>query len=177
MGSCSGLEATAYLAPFVPETTALPLDSWPLAAPASRMTWSVTSTQRAGLWPLGAVAAERRPRRSTRPPTALPWAPDRVRGPRRGRTWGCQPPLGVRQRGTARLPMVAAPWARRPHRAVAHGGTAGAPLSHRVGAAGGRTMRWRLRRRLVVPSCPPPGSRSPRSPYANARRLARWCLT
>jgi transposase len=154
------MEATAFFSPFLRDPTSLHLNSWQLDAPASLMTLYVTSTQRAVPCPICAVPAERRHSRYTRTLADLPWAHYRVRLQLRVRKWCCQHPQCVRQIFTERLPTVAAPWARRTQRlvqwlthiAVALGGTAGAQLSHSLGAAGSRTMLLRLLRRLVVAS-------------------------
>jgi transposase len=154
------MEATGFFSPFLADTTSRHLDAWQLDAPASLLTLHVTSTQTVARCRVYAVPAERRHSRYTRMLADLPWAHYRVRLQLRVRKWFGQNPSGIRQIFTERLPPVAAPWARQtqrlvhwlPHIAVALGGTAGAQLSRRLGGAGSRTMRWRLLRRLVVPS-------------------------
>src|SRR5215475_11663590 len=147
MGSFSWMEVTAFFSPFLPETTSLHLDSGQLDASASLLTWHVTSTQTVAHCPVCAVPAKRLHSRYTRTRADLPWAHDRVHLQLRVRTWFCQNPPGIRQICTARLPPVAAPWARqtqrlvhwRTHIAVVLGATAGAQLSRRLGGAGSRT--------------------------------------
>jgi transposase len=165
--SCSErtcLEGTAFFSLLLPETTSLRLDAWRLDTAASGMTVSVTSTQTSVPCPGCTVPTARIHSRDTRTRAALPWAAYRVRLQLRVRKWFCANPACGRRIFTARLPTVAAPWARRTRRLVqrlialglALGGRAGVRLSQAWDVAVSRPTLRRGLRRHPVPVLPTP---------------------
>jgi transposase len=150
---------------FLPETTALQLNSWQLDDTTTLVTLHVTSTQQLVPCPVCAVFTARVHSRYTRTLADLPWGPARVRWQLRVRKFMCANGQCPRRIFTERLPEVVAPWARRTRRLVAWllaiglalGGAAGVRLSQRVGCTLSRQTLLRLIRRL-----PLAGDRTPR---------------
>jgi transposase len=145
-------EATTVFPRFLPETTALQLDSWHLDDAAARLILHVTSTQQVVPCPVCAVCTARVHSRYTRTLADLPWGVARVRWQLRVRKCVCANLHCPRRIFTERLPEVVAPWARRTRRLVAWllaiglalGGAAGVRLSRRLRRlplAGDRTPR------------------------------------
>jgi hypothetical protein len=108
--------------------------------------------------------ARRIPRPDARALADLPWAAYPVRLQRRVRKWLCGHRRCCRRILPARLPTLAAPWARRTlrlaprriARGVALGGQAGVHLRHRWRLAVSRQTRLRRLRQLPVPPRAPP---------------------
>jgi len=152
------MEATTVFSRFLPETTSLQLDSWPLDDAATRMTLYVTSTQQGVACPGCAVFTNRVHSRDTRTLADLPWGAARVRWPLRVRKVVCANTQCPRRIFTERLPGVVAPWARRTQRlaawlmaiGLALGGAAGTRLSRCRGLTVSRQTRLRLIRRLPL---------------------------
>jgi transposase len=144
---------------FLPETTALQLDSWHLDDTATLMTLHVTSTQPLVPCPVCAVCTHRVHSRYTRTLADLPWGTARVRWQLRVRKFVCTNAQCSRRIVTERLPGVVAPWARQTQRLVAWllaiglalGGAAGACLSRCLGLMISRQTLLRMVRRLVLP--------------------------
>jgi len=135
------MEATTVFSRFLPETTALQLNSWQLDDTAMLMTLHVTSTQRLVPCPVCAVFTPRVHSRYTRTLADLPWGTARVRWQLRVRKFVCTNAQCSRRIFTERLPGMVAPWARRTRRlatwliaiGLALGGAAGVRLSRRLG--------------------------------------------
>jgi transposase len=150
---------------FLPETTALQLDSWHLDDTATLVTLHVTSTQGLVPCPVCAVLTARVHSRYTRTLADLPWGVTRVRWQLRVRKFICTNAQCPRRIFTERLPEVVAPWARRTRRLVAWllavglalGGAAGVRLCRRLGCPLSRQTLLHLIRRL-----PLTGDRTPR---------------
>src|SRR5262245_9063926 len=150
---------------FLPETTALQLDSWHLDDTATLMTLHVTSTQQVVPRPVCAVFTPRVHSRYTRTLADRPWGSTHVRWQLRVRKFVCTNAQCPRRIFTERLPEVVAPWARRTRRLVAWllaiglalGGAAGVRLSRCLGCPLSRQTLLRLIRRL-----PLAGDRTPR---------------
>jgi transposase len=100
---------TSVFSHFVPEITALQLDSWHLDDTATLMTLPVTSTQQVVPCPVCAVCTARVHSRYTGTLADLPWGTTRVRWQRRLRKFRCANGQCPRQIFTERLPEVVAP--------------------------------------------------------------------
>jgi transposase len=154
------MEATTVFARFLPETTSLQLNSWPLDDTATLISLHVTSRQQVVPCPVCAVVTPRVHRRYTRRLADLPWGVTRVRWQRRVSKFVCANAQCPRRILTERLPDVVAPWARRTRRwaawliaiGLALGGAAGVRLSQRLGSTLSRQTLLRMIRRLPL-SC------------------------
>ena len=131
---------------------------------AAQITLLVTSRQARVPCPLCTQVTPRVHSRYTRTLVDLPWASYRVRLQLRVRKFFCDNATCRRHIFTARLPAVAAPWARRTlrfaqwltHIAVALGGAAGAQLSRCLGGGTSRHALLRVLRKLPMPLVPTP---------------------
>jgi transposase len=142
-----------------PDTTTLRLDACHVDATTGQITVAVRSTPATAPCPLCTPPAHRLHSSYERTLADLPWAEYRVRLQLRVRKWFCPNPHCMRRIFTARLPTVAAPWARRTLRlaqrfvtlGVALGGKAGVRLSQRWGLAVSRNTLLRVLHQLPVP--------------------------
>ena len=147
-----------------PAGSPLPLESWQLDEAAAQLTVRVPSTQLLGHCPVCRFPTRRIHRHDRRTRADLPWAHIRVVLQRGVRKFFCANGRCLRRIFTARLPTVAAPWARRTLRlaqrlvalGVALGGAAGVHLGHQWALVGSRNTLLRVLRRLPVPSLPTP---------------------
>jgi transposase len=148
----------------LPDATTLHLEGCEVDEAAVQITLHVRSTQTSAPCPLCATPARRIHSDYTRTLTDLSWADYRVRLQLRVRKWFCRNRACRRRIFTARLPTVAAPWARRTLRlaqrlvalGVALGGKAGVRLGHAWDVAVSRNTLLRLLRRQPAPSFPTP---------------------
>ncbi len=130
----------------------------------AQITLRVQSTQTNAPCPLCATPARRIHSDYGRTLADLPWAQYRVCLQLRVRKWFCRNRACHRRIFTARLPTVAAPWARRTLRlaqrlmalGVALGGTAGVRLGHAWDLAVSRNTLLRGLRQQPLPSLPTP---------------------
>jgi transposase len=130
----------------------------------AQSTLRVQSTQTNAPCPLCATPARRIHSDYGRTLADLPWAQYRVCLQLRVRKWFCRNRACRRRIFTERLPMVAAPWARRTLRlaqrlgalGVALGGTAGVQLGHQWDLGVSRHTLLRLLRKLPLPALPTP---------------------
>jgi transposase len=149
---------------FFPDASTLAVDAWHVNTAAVQITLRVRSTQSRVPCPRGATVARRIPSRYDRTVADLPWADDRVCLQLRVRRWFGRHRSCHRRVCTARLPTVAAPWARRTRRlaqrrsalGVALGGTAGVRLGHTWGLRVSRNPLRRLLRQQPEPDLPTP---------------------
>jgi transposase len=148
----------------LPDVTLLRLDACEVDDATAQITLRVQSTQTRAPCPLCATPARRIHSAYGRTLADLPWGPYRVCLQLRVRKWFCRNRACPRRIFTARLPTVAAPWARCTLRlaqrlvalGVALGGKAGVRLGHAWDVAVSRNTLLRLLRRLPVPSLPTP---------------------
>ena len=174
-GQCKGIISTfetlpistpvlARLARFLPDRTTLALQAWHVDDAAAAIPLHVTSTQTCVPCPLCHIQTVRVHSRYTRILADLPWGPYAVRVQLRVRKFFCDHPACPCQIFTARLPTVAAPWARRTTRlaqlllafGMPLGGEAGARLVARLGL---RTSPDTLLR--LVQTAPAPDASTP----------------
>jgi transposase len=156
--------AITVLSHLLPDTTSLRLEACYVDKMTTQITLRVRSTQTRVPCPLCAIPASRIHSRYERTLADLPWAAYRVRLELRVRKWFCANPDCVRRIFTERLPMVAAPWARRTlrlaHRllalGVALGGRAGVRLGHAWDLVVSRHTLLRGLHRHPVPALPTP---------------------
>jgi transposase len=152
--------ARTVLSYLLPDTTALRLEACSVEQAPPQMTLRVRSTQTSVPCPLCTIPASRIHSRYERTLADLPWAHYRVRLQLQVRKWFCPNPHCIRRIFTERLPMVAAPWARRTLRltqrlmalGVALGGAAGVYLGHQWDLVVDRNTLLRLLRKLPVPA-------------------------
>ena len=104
------MEATTVFSRFLPETTALQLNSWHLDNTATLLTLHVTSTQQVVPCPVCAVFTPRVHSRYIRTLADLPWGVARVRWQLRVRKFVCTNAQCPRRIFTERLPDVVALW-------------------------------------------------------------------
>src|SRR2546425_12509445 len=157
-------EPPDVLACLFPEATTLRLAACHVDTTSAQITLLVRSTQAYVPCPLCALPARRIHSRYTRTLADLPWAEYRVRLQLRVRKWFCRNRHCRRRIFTARLPTVAAPWARRTLRlaqrfialGVALGGKAGVRLGHAWDVRVSRNTLLRLLRRQPEPEAPTP---------------------
>jgi len=97
----------------LPDATTWRLDACHVETTAAQRTLRVYSTQASVPCPLGTLPARRIHRGDARTLADLPWAEYHVHLQRRVRQGFCRPRHCRRRICTARLPIVAAPWARR----------------------------------------------------------------
>jgi hypothetical protein len=156
--------ATTVLARLLPDATRLRLEACAVNDTTTQITLRVSSRQTSVPCPLCALPAQRIPSHYERTLAALPWAAYRVRLQLRVHKWFCRNRHCPRRIFTARLPTVAAPWARRSLRLAQHVGAVGLALEGKVGgplgpqlalAVSRKTLR-RLLRRPPAPSFPTP---------------------
>jgi transposase len=149
------LHTPDVLSALLPDATALHLEACEVDAPTTQITLRVRATQTIAPCPLCATPARRIHSDYERTLADLPWAQYRVRLQLRVRKWFCRNRSCPRRIFTARLPTIAAPWARRTLRlaqrlvalGVALGGKAGVRLGHAWDLRVSRHTLLRLLRR------------------------------
>jgi transposase len=156
--------ATTVLTRLLPDATALRLEACQVDDTTAQITLRVQSTQTRAPCPLCATPARRIHSDYGRTLADLPWAQYRVCLQLRVRTWFCRNRACRRRLFTARLPTIAAPWARRTLRLAqrllalgrALGGKAGVQLGHAWDVVVSRNTLLRLLRQQPAPSFPTP---------------------
>ena len=154
----------ALLSRWLSAGSPLHLETWHLDEAAAQLTLRVSSTQTLVHCPVCRFPTRRLHRCYRRTLADLPWAHYRVVLPLGVRKFFCTNGRCTRRIFTARLPTVAAPWARRTLRliqrlvalGIALGGKAGVRLGHAWDLRGSRNTLLRLLRRHPVPALPPP---------------------
>jgi transposase len=148
----------------LPDATALRLEACQVDDTTAQITLRVQSTQTRAPCPLCATPARRLHSDYGRTLADLPWAQYRVCLQLRVRTWFCRNRACRRRIFTARLPTIAAPWARRTRRLAqrllalgrALGGKAGVQLGHAWDVVVSRNTLLRVLRQQPAPSFPTP---------------------
>jgi transposase len=148
----------------LPDATVLRLEACEMDDTTAQITLRVQSTQTSAPCPLCAIPARRIHSDYGRTLADLPWATYRVCLQLRVRKWFCRNRACPRRIFTERLPMVAAPWARRTLRlaqrlvalGMALGGKAGVRRGHAWDLAVSRNTLLRLLRRQPAASFPTP---------------------
>src|SRR5262249_40564092 len=156
--------ATTVLTRLLPDATRLRLAAWDVDDTTAQITLRVQSTQTRAPCPLCATPARRIHSAYGRTRAGLPWAQYRVGLQLRVRTWFCPNRHCRRRLCTARLPTIAAPWARRTLRLAqrlialggALGGNAGVQFGHAWAVVMSRNTLLRLLPRQPAPSFPTP---------------------
>jgi len=144
----------------LPHAALFRLNAWQMDVAALAITVWVTSKQRRVRCPRCHVPSHRRHSWYTRTLADLPWETYPVSLRVRVRKFFCRNALCPRRIFTERLPLVAAPWARRTqrlatwlaHLGVALGGAAGRRLGRWLGVTVSRHTLLRTVRRLPLPS-------------------------
>ena len=148
----------------LPDATRLRLEACDVDDTTAQITLRVQSTQTSAPCPLCATPARRIHSDYGRTLADLPWAQYRVCLQLRVRKWFCRHRACRRRIFTARLPTIAAPWARRTLRLAqrllalgkALGGNAGVQLGHAWDVVMSRNTLLRLLRRQPAPLFPTP---------------------
>ena len=132
----------ALLARFLPDRTTLSLQAWHVDEATAAITLHVTSTQACVPCPLCHVQTPRVHSRYTRTLADVPWGAYAVRLQLQVRKFFCDNPTCPRQIFTERLPMVAAPWARRTLRLAQYLSALGLALGGQAGARLAARFQW-----------------------------------
>ena len=148
----------------LPDATRLRLEACAVDDTTAQITLVVCSTQPMALCPLCTTPTRRLHSHYERTLADLPWAQYRVSLQLRVRKWFCRTRACQRRIFTARLPTVAAPWARRTLRLAqrllalgrARGGKAGVQLGRAWDVVMSRTTLLRVLRKRPALSCPTP---------------------
>jgi transposase len=135
------MEVGVTFAHALPDTTSLHLDAWYLDKAHAQITLLISSTHAGPRCPGCHVPARYVHSHDTRTLADLPWSGDAITWRLRVRTLFCHNRKCSRRLFTARLPGLAAPWARRTLRLAARllalglalGGAAGVRLSRHFG--------------------------------------------
>lgn len=154
----------ALLARFLPDRITLSLQAWHVDEATAAITLHVTSTQACVPCPLCHVQTPRVHSRYTRTLADVPWGAYAVRLQLQVRKFFCDNPTCPRQIFTERLPMVAAPWARRTLRLAQYLSALGIALGGQAGARLAARFQWRTSPDTLlrlVRAAPAPGAATP----------------
>ena len=154
----------ALLARFLPDRITLSLQAWHVDEATAVITLHVTSTQACVPCPLCHVQTPRVHSRYTRTLADVPWGAYAVRLQLQVRKFFCDNPTCPRQIFTERLPMVAAPWARRTLRLAQYLSALGIALGGQAGARLAARFQWRTSPDTLlrlVRAAPAPGAATP----------------